>query len=63
MKYFSFGIDRPSPAKVTGRVIGASLVDDIDRVDGSIEAFAESGTQSGEHPAKTQSNVMHFFER
>ncbi len=49
------------PSKVTGMPPTGDFADDIDRLDGSLEIPIGSGTQSGEHPAKTQSKVMRYI--
>jgi hypothetical protein len=50
-----------SPVKVTGMPPTGDFANDIDRLDGGIEAIDGEGTQSGEHPAKTQSKVMRYI--
>ena len=50
-----------SPAKVTGMPPTGDFADDLDKLNGGLEIPVGSGTQSGEHPAKTQSKQMRYY--
>lgn len=50
-----------SPAKVTGLPPTGDFADDLDRINGGLEQIDGAGTQSGEHPAKTQSKIMRYI--
>lgn len=49
-------------AHVTGVPPGTDLSSSVDLLKGGMEQIDGSGTQSGSHPAKTQSKVMRYFE-
>ena len=51
-----------SPAKVTGLPPEGGFADVVDLAAGELEQIDGAGTQSGSHPAKTQSKIMRFFE-
>jgi hypothetical protein len=58
-----YDISKNSPYKVTGSPSDMSaLVDDVSNMGPGREAFDGAGTQSGQHPAKSQSKVMRFIE-
>ncbi len=57
-----FNPDYPMPEKINSRMTtGTGLVDAIDNLDGGLEQIDGSGTQSGSHPAKSQSKTMRYF--
>ncbi len=54
--------DHPMPEKIDSRMTtGTGLVDNVDHLNGELEQLDGEGTQSGSHPAKTQSKVMRYF--
>ena len=50
------------PAGVTGKPVGTDINSSVDLLKGGMEQMDGSGTQSGSHPAKSQSKVMRYFE-
>lgn len=56
-----YDIGKDSPYKVTGSVPMSGLVDNVDNLNGGLEQIDGEGTQSGSHPAKTQSKVMRYI--
>lgn len=62
MKKIKAGIDHPRPEKVTGASPVSHMVDDVDRLSGSIEQIDGSGTQVGEHPHKAQNKIMRYIQ-
>lgn len=58
--YDSFG---PAPVGVTGSPASSRTDSGADFNHGGLEEIPTGdGTQSGQHPAKTQSKIMRFFE-
>jgi hypothetical protein len=49
------------PAKVTGPPPTGGFADVTDLADGSLEQIDGEGTQSGSHPAKSQSKILRYI--
>jgi hypothetical protein len=60
-KDYKPGHPLPASMGVTGVPPSAPGDDDVERLSSELEQIGGEGTQSGSHPAKTQSKVMRFF--
>lgn len=59
----NYGIADKSPFTVVGaNKVGDVAASGTDQIDGNMEWFDGGGTQSGSHPAKTQSKTLRFIE-
>jgi hypothetical protein len=59
----SYGISDNSKFSVIGTSESSALTNDKDKMaKGMKEMSSGEGTQSGSHPAKTQSTIMHFMD-
>ncbi len=56
-----YGLEKTYPLGITGPVKTSVLADVIDLVDGELEQIDGEGTQTGQHPAKTQSKIFRAF--